>query len=89
MGEFGELLGLEYQSLGLPRNQNDIGTNINQGRIDASNTQTGKQGGKVLVLEERVGLFENSSIDASGDILGGKVIIGNNALKQNFPDAIA
>ena len=89
LGESGELLGLEYQSVGVDSNQNNIGTAINQGRIDASNTESGQQGGKVIVLGERIGLFESSSIDVSGDALGGQVIVGSNPLNQNFPNANA
>ena len=74
LGEFGKLQNVEYQFLGRDL---EIGNIINQGRIDASNTQIGKQGGRVLVLGERIGLFANSSIDVSGDVGGGEVRIGN------------
>ncbi|KST64452.1 hypothetical protein BC008_44350 [Mastigocoleus testarum BC008] len=74
LGDFGELQNVEYQFLGRDL---EIGNIINQGRIDASNTQIGKQGGRVLVLGERIGLFANSSIDVSGDVGGGEVRIGN------------
>ena len=89
LGESGELLGLEYQSVSVDSNRNNIGTAFVRGRIDASNTQSGQQGGKVLVLGERIGLFENSFIDVSGDALGGQVIVGSNPLNQNFPNANA
>ena len=89
LGESGELVGLESQFVSVDNNLNDIGTVRNSGEIDASNTQTGQQGGKVLVLGERIGLFENSSIDVSGDALGGQVIVGSNPLNQSFPNANA
>ncbi|WP_250455521.1 filamentous hemagglutinin N-terminal domain-containing protein [Caballeronia sp. ATUFL_M2_KS44] len=47
------------------------------GKIDASNNAAGGVGGTVVLSGDRVGVFGNASIDASGDVAGGKVIIGD------------
>lgn len=48
------------------------------GKIDASNAVG--QGGTVVLSGDRVGVFGNASIDASGATQGGKVIIGGDSL---------
>ncbi|WP_284508168.1 filamentous hemagglutinin N-terminal domain-containing protein [Caballeronia sp. AZ1_KS37] len=52
------------------------------GKIDASNMSAGGQGGTVVLSGNRVGVFGNASIDASGDKSGGKVIIGGDSLSK-------
>ncbi|WP_040052590.1 two-partner secretion domain-containing protein [Caballeronia concitans] len=52
------------------------------GKIDASNNAAGGVGGTVVLSGDRVGVFGNASIDASGDAAGGKVIIGGDSLKK-------
>ncbi|RKP53403.1 hypothetical protein D7S86_16970 [Pararobbsia silviterrae] len=52
------------------------------GKIDASNTAPGGTGGTVVLSGDRVGLFNNASIDVSGDAAGGKVILGGDSLHQ-------
>ncbi|MFY8142979.1 MAG: filamentous hemagglutinin N-terminal domain-containing protein, partial [Caulobacter sp.] len=44
------------------------------GRIDASNA--GGQGGAVTILGEKVGLMDGASVDASGALGGGTVLVG-------------
>ena len=48
------------------------------GTLDASGTDAGETGGTVKVLGEKVGLFDEASIDASGDEGGGEILIGGN-----------
>lgn len=48
------------------------------GTLDASGAATGESGGTVKVLGEKVGLFENARIDASGTAGGGTVLVGGN-----------
>ncbi|HEX7935724.1 MAG TPA: filamentous hemagglutinin N-terminal domain-containing protein [Paraburkholderia sp.] len=50
------------------------------GKIDASNAAG--QGGTVVLSGDRVGVFGNASIDASGATQGGKVIIGGDSLHK-------
>ncbi|MFM0471853.1 beta strand repeat-containing protein, partial [Paraburkholderia strydomiana] len=50
------------------------------GKIDASNAVG--QGGTVVLSGDRVGVFGNASIDASGATEGGKVIIGGDSLHK-------
>jgi len=49
---------------------------FNSGTLDASNTAAGKAGGTIHVLGDKVGLFDNAFIDASGDAGGGTILIG-------------
>ncbi|MFH0985930.1 MAG: hypothetical protein V1882_10430, partial [Candidatus Omnitrophota bacterium] len=46
------------------------------GTLDASGRDAGEKGGKVQVLGDKVGLFENARIDVSGDAGGGEVLVG-------------
>ena len=87
LAESGELLSLEYQPLDiLDGNASKIGTVINQGKIDASNLNVGV-GGKVILLGERIGLFENSFLDVSGSAGGGEVTVGNTDTNAIYIDA--
>ncbi|WP_027213163.1 beta strand repeat-containing protein, partial [Burkholderia sp. WSM2232] len=52
------------------------------GTIDVSNAAAGGVGGTVVLSGDRVGVFGNATIDASGDAAGGKVIIGGDSLKK-------
>jgi len=52
------------------------------GKADASNTAPGGAGGTVVLSGNRVGLFGQASIDASGNAKGGTVIVGGDRLKQ-------
>ena len=46
------------------------------GTLDASGTAAGETGGKVIVFGEKVGLFDDAAIDASGDAGGGEILVG-------------
>ncbi|MCX5657022.1 MAG: hypothetical protein NTZ48_02145, partial [Candidatus Omnitrophica bacterium] len=59
----------------------------NSGTLDVSGKDAGEIGGTVKVLGEYVGLFD-SSIDASGDVGGGTILIGGN-LQGKGPEANA
>ncbi|MCZ8313228.1 MAG: filamentous hemagglutinin N-terminal domain-containing protein [Magnetospirillum sp.] len=48
------------------------------GTLDASGANASESGGTVKVLGEKVGLFENARIDASGAAGGGTVLVGGN-----------
>src|SRR5207244_812111 len=50
----------------------------NTGTLTASGADAGTTGGTVKVLGQYVGLFNGSTIDASGDAGGGTVLIGGN-----------
>src|SRR5207249_4889880 len=59
----------------------------NTGTLTASGTAAGTTGGTVKVLGDKVGLFNGTRIDASGDAGGGMVLVGGNfhgaGLEQN------
>ncbi|WP_282607852.1 filamentous hemagglutinin N-terminal domain-containing protein [Pelagibius sp. Alg239-R121] len=59
-------------------NGGDSGIVNLSGALDASGKETGEHGGRVAVLGEKVGLFDDALIDVSGDIGGGEVLIGGN-----------
>ncbi len=46
------------------------------GTLDASGKGEGETGGQVIVLGEKVGLFDEAKIDVSGDAGGGEVLLG-------------
>jgi filamentous hemagglutinin family protein len=46
------------------------------GTIDASGDDAGEKGGQIVVLGEKVGLFDQAKINASGDAGGGEILIG-------------
>ncbi|HEX5371885.1 MAG TPA: filamentous hemagglutinin N-terminal domain-containing protein, partial [Aquabacterium sp.] len=48
------------------------------GTLDASGQQAGEHGGQVSVLGDKVGLFDQAHIDASGQAGGGTVLVGGN-----------
>src|SRR5207245_9252659 len=52
----------------------------NTGTLTASGAVAGTTGGPVKVLGQYVGLFNGSTIDASGDAGGGKGLVGGNVL---------
>jgi len=52
------------------------GDTVVTGSIDVSGRGTGQTGGRVEVLGDRVGLFQDTSIDASGHSGGGTVLVG-------------
>jgi len=58
------------------------------GILDASGNDANESGGTVKVLGDKVGLFENAFITASGDAGGGEVLIGGN-FQGNGPEANA
>ncbi|MEM6399010.1 MAG: filamentous hemagglutinin N-terminal domain-containing protein, partial [Cyanobacteria bacterium P01_D01_bin.116] len=74
LGQSGELLSLTQTAI-IDSNLSNTGTVINKGNIDAS-IKTGR-GGKIVVLGERIGLLENSSLDVSGSAGGGEITVGN------------
>jgi filamentous hemagglutinin family protein len=50
--------------------------------INVSGTQTGAPGGTIVLSGNQVGLFGNTTIDASGVAQGGKVILGGDRLSK-------
>jgi filamentous hemagglutinin family protein len=48
------------------------------GTLKASGDDSDEMGGSIKVLGEKVGLFGDATVDASGDIGGGEVLIGGN-----------
>jgi len=48
----------------------------NSGTLNVSGHGVGETGGNVTMTGEYVGLFDNGTIDASGDVGGGKVLLG-------------
>src|SRR5262245_35758835 len=50
----------------------------NSGTLDVAGHDAGTTGGTVKVLGEKVGLFNGSNINASGDVGGGTVLVGGN-----------
>ena len=61
----------------------ESGTLLDSGRVDVSNSESGGIGGTVHLLGERVGLFSNAAVDASGDHGGGEVLIGGDLHGDN------
>lgn len=59
------------------------GTTYIYGMVDASNKDTGGKGGNVTLLGDKVGLFDKSKVDASGDAGGGTVLIGGDRQGRN------
>ncbi|MEE4315187.1 MAG: hypothetical protein V2J11_11850, partial [Desulfofustis sp.] len=59
------------------------GTLLVSGTIDVSDPQEGGVGGQVLLLGDRVGLYGDARIDASGDQGGGRVLIGGDLQGSN------
>ncbi len=57
-------------------NGGDHGVTNVTGRIDASGLDGDERGGRVHILGERVGLFDNASVDVSGNNGGGTILIG-------------
>ncbi|MUL36519.1 filamentous hemagglutinin N-terminal domain-containing protein [Gloeocapsopsis dulcis] len=54
----------------------DQGVVAVSGTLDASGKETGQTGGKVNVLGNLVGLFDNAKVDVSGDAGGGTALVG-------------
>jgi filamentous hemagglutinin family protein len=46
------------------------------GTIETKGDDAGEKGGQVVVLGEKVGLFDQAKIDASGDAGGGEILLG-------------
>lgn len=64
------------------------GTLLVSGTIDVSDSQVGHDGGRVQLLGDRVGLFGDANVNASGSASGGLVLIGGdihgtNTLNRN------
>ncbi|MBT9490010.1 MAG: filamentous hemagglutinin N-terminal domain-containing protein, partial [Rubrivivax sp.] len=55
-----------------------VGITDVRGRLDASGVAAGEVGGAVTVLGEKVGLFDQAVVDASGDAGGGTILVGGN-----------
>ncbi len=58
------------------------------GTLEATGADSGTTGGTVKVLGNYVGLFDNATINASGDAGGGTVLVGGN-FQGNGPEANA
>ncbi|NTU59181.1 MAG: filamentous hemagglutinin N-terminal domain-containing protein, partial [Chlorobiaceae bacterium] len=61
----------------------DEGITQNSGTIDVSGKGAGQAGGVVEVLGEKVGLFDGTRIDASGEAGGGTVLVGGDYQGKN------
>ena len=59
------------------------GTTVVSGRVDSSNADAGGQGGDIRLLGDRVGLFQEAVVDASGAAGGGEVLIGGDRQGAN------
>ncbi|MCK6418124.1 MAG: filamentous hemagglutinin N-terminal domain-containing protein [Alphaproteobacteria bacterium] len=53
-----------------------LSTALNHGTLDASGGDPGEKGGTVEIYGDHVGMMAGSSIDVSGDVGGGKALIG-------------
>ncbi|MGH9694916.1 MAG: filamentous hemagglutinin N-terminal domain-containing protein, partial [Bryobacteraceae bacterium] len=51
----------------------------NTGTLQAAGVEAGTSGGTVKVLGDKVGLFDGTHIDASGDAGGGSILVGGNS----------
>lgn len=56
------------------------------GSLDASGTEAGQTGGRVQVTGEKIGLFNGTRINASGDAGGGTVVVGGDYLGGTASD---
>ena len=63
----------------------NLGDTYVSGVLDSSNLDSGEVGGDIHVLGNQVALFEDASIDASGDLGGGEILIGGD-FQGNNPD---
>ncbi|GDY09999.1 hypothetical protein LBMAG52_34850 [Planctomycetia bacterium] len=59
------------------------GTLLVAGDVDVSDADAGDSGGTVHLLGERIGLFGDARVDASGDSGGGEVLIGGDSHGDN------
>ena len=59
------------------------GVVANSGSLLVKGDETGERGGSVQVLGEKVGLFDGSRINASGEAGGGEVLIGGDFQGKN------
>jgi filamentous hemagglutinin family protein len=59
---------------------------LNSGTLDVSNNGSGRTGGTIHVLGDKVGVFGNAHLNASGDAGGGTILIGGDFQGKN--DAI-
>lgn len=53
------------------------------GDLDASGNDAGEKGGRIHVMGNKIGLFDDASIDASGDAGGGEVLVGGDYQGRN------
>jgi filamentous hemagglutinin family protein len=58
-------------------------TTILRGSIEVVGASESAKGGKVQLLGERVGLFDQAKVDASGGAGGGEVLVGGDYLGKN------
>jgi len=58
-------------------------TTILRGSIEVVGVSESSKGGKVQLLGERVGLFDQAKVDASGGAGGGEVLVGGDYLGKN------
>ncbi|MDP2752524.1 MAG: filamentous hemagglutinin N-terminal domain-containing protein [Rhodocyclaceae bacterium] len=63
------------------------GVVANSGTLDASGKAAGETGGRVEITGEKIGLFDGTRIDVSGDQGGGKAIVGGDYLGGKASDA--
>jgi hypothetical protein len=60
-------------------------TTILRGEISVVGTSESAKGGQLQLLGERVGMFDQAKVDASGGVGGGEVLVGGDYLGRN-PD---
>ena len=61
------------------------GTVYVRANVDSSTEKSGQKGGDIALLGDRVGVFDDSRVDASGSAGGGQILVGGDRQGQN-PD---
>jgi filamentous hemagglutinin family protein len=64
-------------------NKDNASTVVNSGTIEARGDAAGTKGGKVIMVGDHVGLFDQAVVDVSGDSGGGTALIGGDYHGKN------